>query len=360
MVKDKTVFQKKLLDWFETSQRDMPWRQSENPYYIWISEIMLQQTQVKTVIPYFERFVRRFPSVHDLAASSQQDVLKAWEGLGYYTRARNLHNASKILDQDFRGELPGNVEALKKLPGIGDYTSAAIGSIAFNIPIAAVDGNVMRVLSRLFMIRAPINKPSSKKVFQVLASNLLDHLHPGKFNEAVMELGALLCTPKDFRCDLCPVNEFCMACKNKVVVKYPTSDKRAKIPTHRIAIGVVFNNGQFLITRRSQQGLLGGLWEFPGGKLNPVEKPEIACIREIKEETNLEVAVTGHLTQIKHAYTHFKIIMDIYICKYLSGEVVLSSPVDHRWITFDQIKEYPFPKANHKFFPKLEQLRFPD
>jgi A/G-specific adenine glycosylase len=343
----------KLLHWFAEEQRDLPWRKTSNPYFIWVSEVMLQQTQVQTVIPYYLRFIDRFPTVDSLAVADLNDVLKIWEGLGYYARARNLQKAAKIVSTELNSQVPEDYSGFRTLPGVGDYIAAAVQSIAFGRPIATVDGNVKRVLSRLFRINQPVNLTTAKNHFVEVAAEILDVKKPGDFNQAMMELGALICKPSIPVCDQCPVSTFCQAFEYKKTADFPKRNKRKQVPTYQIAVGVVLKNDRMLITLRKPEGLLGGLWEFPGGKTEEGESSEQACLREIKEETNLDIRVERSLAMIKHAYTHFKIVMEVFICQHVSGRVRLDGPVDHRWISFEQIKKYPFPKANHKVFSLL-------
>jgi len=236
---------------------------------------------------------------------------------------------------------------------VGAYIAAAVQSIAFHQPYAVVDGNVKRVLARLFAISAPANDAKSNKVFQQNASEILDQKNPGTFNQAVMELGALVCRPQMPLCAKCPVTQFCAAFQTNSTDKYPVRRKRKPVPQYRAAIGVVSNKGKVLITKRKESGLLGGLWEFPGGKIQEGETAQQACIREIKEEVNLKIEVLEYLTQVKHAYTHFKIVLDVFQCRYLSGKVKLNGAVDYRWIKLSEIEKFPFPKASHKFIPML-------
>jgi A/G-specific adenine glycosylase len=345
-----------LIGWYLSNQRDLPWRRTNNPYHIWVSEVMLQQTQVKTVLPYYQLFIERFASIEQLARSDLQDVLKAWEGLGYYARARNLHRAAGMVLNHHLGILPERWEDLRKLPGVGDYIAAAVLSIAFNKPYPVVDGNVKRVLARLLLVEEPVNRSTSFGVFKEAAGTLLFRQDPGTFNQAMMELGAMVCVPQRPVCKGCPIQEMCLAHKNHRVADYPKKLKRSPTPQFKIAVGVVFKNGKVLITLRKSEGLLGGLWEFPGGKIQNNEKAEEACIREIREETNLIVRVDTHLERVKHAYTHFKIKMDVFCCTYISGRVKLNGPVDHRWIKLDKLDDYPFPKANIKFFQQLKKF----
>ena len=314
---------------------------------------MLQQTQVTTVIPYYLRFLDNFPTLQDLAAADLEKVLKMWEGLGYYARARNFHKAANIVASAMNGRVPDTLEDFKALPGVGDYIGAAVQSIAFNHPYAVVDGNVKRVLARLFCNNTPVNHPSSHRHFKTLADKLLDKTKPAVFNQAMMELGALVCTPGTPKCRICPIILHCRAHSKNQTDQYPKRKKAKKVPTYDIAAGIVVQKGKILITRRKLDGLLGGLWEFPGGKLQKGEDAQSACIREIREETGLDVHVTDRLTTVKHAYTHFKINMDVFYCKARPGRVRLNGPIDFKWISLKQIDQFAFPKANLKFIPLI-------
>ncbi len=346
-------FQRRITAWYNRNHRSLPWRETRDPYCIWVSEVMLQQTQVKTVVPYYRRFIKRFPHVKALAAARLQDVLKLWEGLGYYGRARNLHTAARQVVKVNGGIVPESFKEFIALKGVGEYIGSAVMSIALGHPHAVVDGNVKRVLARRYLIESPVNDSSSHGKYRQAAEKLLDGSDPGTFNQAMMELGALVCKPRNPVCGSCPVRANCGAYQGGTVGQFPKRVKKAKIPEYHVAVGVVRKNGRMLITRRKPEGLLGGLWEFPGGKVKNGETAEAACIREIAEETGLVVSVDSYLTRVKHAYTHFKIAMDVFICRYESGSVNLNGPEDHRWIHLAQIAHYPFPGANHKFIPLL-------
>lgn len=351
--KDLSQFRHNLLGWFKVHRRQLPWRETDNPYHIWISEVMLQQTQAKKVVEYYQNFVDRFPTLQHLANAELDDVLKQWEGLGYYARARNLRKAAKVLVEQMNGKVPKEYSEFRALPGVGDYTAAAVQSIAFNRPYAVVDGNVKRVVARLFLIESPANQSSSAKIFQTRADSLLDHDQPGRFNQAMMELGSKICRPKSPLCVVCPVGDFCDAFRTARQDAFPVRVKSKPTPEYRIAVGVIYKEDCVLITRRKVEGLLGGLWEFPGGKLKPDETAEAACVREIREEVNLSVEKVNFLTRVNHAYSHFKIVVDVFRCHYRAGEVILNGPVDYRWIRLEEIDRYPFPRANHKFIPLL-------
>jgi A/G-specific adenine glycosylase len=344
-----------LIRWYRENYRSLPWRDTKDPYHIWVSEVMLQQTQVKTVIGYYRNFICRFPTLFSLASADLQEVLKLWEGMGYYARARNLHRAARTVVAEHGGTVPDDYEAFLRLPGVGDYIGAAVQSIAFGRPYAVVDGNVKRVLARLACVEAPVNLPAAHKVFKPLAETLLDRDRPEIFNQAIMELGALVCRPETPACPQCPLAANCLAYQAKKTGIYPLREKTKRTPTRPIAVGVVFHGDKVLITQRAPDGLLGGLWEFPGGKINSGETASSACKREIKEETGLVIEVIETLTTVKHAYTHFKIKMEVFICRYVSGKVILAGPVAYRWIFLNEIEQYPFPKANHKFFPLLNR-----
>jgi A/G-specific adenine glycosylase len=354
--KNVPLWRNQLIDWYMQNRRRLPWRSTADPYHIWIAEVMLQQTQVNTVLPYYRRFLDRFPALPELARADLEEVLKVWEGLGYYGRARHLHLAAGIVFSRHQGVIPNTWNDLRRLPGVGDYIAAAVLSIAFGQPYAVVDGNVKRVLSRLLLLDEPVNRSTKHRIFQTAADGLLDPDQPGIFNQALMELGAMVCKPRQPHCDRCPLEKTCPAHRFGWVAEYPKRVKQPSPPVYPIAVGVVFKNSRVLITRRKPEGLLGGLWEFPGGRIQNGETPADACIREIKEEVNLTVEIEAWLTRVKHAYTHFKIIMEVFCCRYISGRVRLQGPVDHRWLELRQLDDYPFPKANHKFIGKLKEL----
>jgi A/G-specific adenine glycosylase len=347
--------QSKLLLWFKKNKRSLPWRETDNPYCIWVSEVMLQQTQVNTVLSYYRTFLLHFPNVQSLAQANINHVLKIWEGMGYYARARNLHRAAKTVVEKHHGKIPDNWHDFKRLSGVGDYIASAVLSIAFHKPHAVVDGNVKRVLARLLQINAAVNRSASYKIFKEASEKLFDPKQPGIFNQALMELGALICKPKKPNCRICPLQTCCRSYQFQTVDNYPKRIKNPPRPEYHIAIGVVFKNNHVLITRRKLDGLLGGLWEFPGGKVKKGESSETACVREIREEVNITVEVSSFLTRVKHAYTHFKIRVDVFCCKYLAGNVQLNGPIDYLWIKLQDIDRYPFPKANHKFIPLLKK-----
>ena len=348
-----TPFQRALSQWFETSLRDLPWRASKKPYFIWISEIILQQTRVDQGTPYFERFVRQFPTLEALASASIDDVLKAWEGLGYYSRARNLHKGARFVQEAWNGRLPQSYSELLTIPGIGPYTAAAISSIAFSLPEAVLDGNVIRVLTRLFSFSDDVTTAQSKKWLNQAASHLLDERNPGLHNEAMMELGALVCTPISPSCDTCPVSVFCSSFAAGDPLSFPTKKAKKPIPHYDIAVGIIRNDqGEIYIQRRSEDGMLGGLWEFPGGKNEKPESLEATCEREILEETGFQVEIGSKLVSIPHTYSHFKITLHAFECNYKSeGETNTDLP--WQWAAREHLAEYAFPTANRKLIDVL-------
>lgn len=331
----------------------MPWRDCEDPYRTWISEIMLQQTRVDQAIPYFQRFIERFPTVHDLADADQQEVLKVWEGLGYYSRARNLHHASKTVVRDFNGEVPDTEEDIRKLKGIGPYTAAAVLSIAFSKAYAVVDGNVIRVLSRYFGIEEDVRSQKTKSTIQEAADELLDPERPGDFNQAVMELGATVCTPTSPDCEACPVSSGCTAYATLKTDTIPYKSPSKKRPHHQIGVGIIKKDDQVLIALRPEDAMLGGLWEFPGGKQKKGEDIKKTVIRELREELGVEVAITKPFMKLDHSYSHFKITLHAYLCELKNGEPGAKSSQRIRWVPINELEEYPFPKANRKLTQKL-------
>ena len=353
--RDANQIRQRLIQWYHNAHRALPWRKSNDPYHIWVSEVMLQQTQVNTVVPYFQRFISAFPDVEHLARADLQTVLKLWEGLGYYARARHLHRSAQQILELFTGEIPATWKELRQLPGIGDYIASAVLSIAFAQPYAVVDGNVKRVLARLLKIEAPVNQARGLTVFKAAADKLLDPSNPAIFNQAIMELGAVVCTPRNPKCDICPLQSDCAAFSSGSIHKYPLRGPRKSIPKYHTAVGVIYQEDRVLITRRPTKGLLGGLWEFPGGKIKKGEDPASGCLREIREEVGLEVAIDAHLTQVKHAYTHFRVIMEVFSCKYMSGEVKLKVHTAYLWVRPEELDRFPFPKANRKFMHLLNK-----
>ncbi len=343
-----------LLVWYAESGRDLPWRRSRDPYAIWVSEIMLQQTQVKTVVPYYQQWLTQFPTVEVLASADQQQVLKAWQGLGYYARARNLHRAAQQIVQSCSGRFPKQVEQVLSLAGIGRTTAGGILSAAFDQPVAILDGNVKRVLARLAGLQIPPNKVL-KQLWQ-LSESLLDSTRPRDFNQALMDLGATVCTARNPACHKCPWVSYCQAYALNLQSVIPMPEARSPLPHKLIGVAVIWNaQGQILIDKRRQNGLLGGLWEFPGGKLELDETVPDCIQREIKEELGIEIEVGDRLISINHAYTHFRVTLMVHHCRHLSGQPQPLECDEVRWVRLEEIDQYPFPRANTQIIAALHQ-----
>lgn len=336
-----------LLHWYSSHARSLPWRGQIDPYAIWISEIMLQQTRVETVIPFFERWMSRFPTILSLAAASRQEVLSQWEGLGYYRRAHNLQRAAQIVQQEYKGNLPSNRQALQQLPGIGRYTAAAIASIAFDEDEPTLDGNIRRVLARIFDIELPARSPAGERLFWRLATSLLPTGKAGDFNQALMDLGATVCLPSAPQCAICPLSDDCLARVRGVQHLRPVPTRKASIPHHTVTAAVILENGKVLITQRPPHGLLGGMWEFPGGKLEPGEDLQTCLQREIYEELGVAVQVKRSLGSYSHAYTHFKVTVHAFYCDLKPGSQPATIQVaDVRWSPLSCLANYPMGKVD--------------
>ena len=347
--------QQSLLSWYAQQGRKLPWRQTRDPYAIWISEIMLQQTQVKTVLPYYQRWLQQFPTVTALAQADQQTVLKAWEGLGYYARARNLHRAAQIVVETHGSQFPQTFEEVIALPGIGRTTAGGILSAAFNQPVAILDGNVKRILARLVALRKPLSK--AVEHLWMISESLLPLDNPRDFNQAMMDLGATLCTRHRPACLICPWQLPCAAYNQNVQLEIPMTETRAPLPHKRIGVAVVWNDqGQILIDRRPQEGLLGGLWEFPGGKIEPGETVEDCIRRELQEELAIDVEVGDRLITIDHTYSHFKVTLNVYHCRHIGGEPQPIECDEIRWVEVSQLNQFPFPKANSQIIDAIKAV----
>ena len=348
----------KLLPWFSANKRSMPWRNNRTPYRVWISELMLQQTRVDQATPYFHRFMKRFPSLKSLAAASQEEVLKQWEGLGYYSRARNLHKAAQIIHTEFKGRFPNTAEEIIKLPGVGGYTTAAIGSLAFNLDLAVLDGNVIRVLSRLFAYTRDTRSTRARQELQQLADELLVKGDAGNFNESMMELGATLCLPKNLQCDECPMAAACLGRQSGSPTDYPVKAPKKKVPHIVVGAAVVTNRkGEVLIAQRRDEDMLGGLWEFPGGKQESGETIPGCIARELKEELGIQVVVGEFLVTVKHAYSHFTMDLHTYFAKIKSGRPRPLECQDYRWVEKSSLRTFPYSKADLYIIDALEQPR---
>lgn len=354
------VFRVDLPQWFALHARSLPWRCEDNngnrnPYHVWLSEVMLQQTRVDQALPYFERFTEAFPTLPDLANADLDEVLLKWEGLGYYSRARNLHRAVREVVVEYGGKIPTDEDAFRSLPGVGPYTTAAVLSLAYAQPLAVLDGNVIRVLTRVFGIKEDAGKARTKNMLTDLANTLIPKESPGVFNEAIMELGATVCTPRNPDCASCPLENVCVAAQTDRVCDFPVTQKKAPVPHLDISVGVLINSRrEILIQQRPEDGMLGGLWEFPGGKVESGESPADACIRELREELGLDVEIEFPLKPVKHAYSHFKITLHaflIFVHDDTQPHHYADLPV--RWISLDDLDSVAFPRANRKVIEQL-------
>lgn len=343
-----TTLAVRLLNWYQDHARWLPWRENPTPYQVWISEVMLQQTRVETVIPYYEHWMERFPTLSSLAHTSQQEVLAMWEGLGYYSRARNLYQAAQIVMDEYGGELPKNVSLLRSLPGIGRYTAGAIASMAFGMDEPALDGNVRRVLARVFDVRQPAGSQAGEKRFWELASTFLPQGEAGKFNQALMDLGALICTPRQPNCNDCPLNSSCEAFALGVQTDRPVKLSKKPIPHYTVSSAIIQRDEQVLIAQRPADGLLGGLWEFPGGKVEPGEDFVSGLKREIREELGVEIEVGSPYGIYQHTYTHFRITLHAFLCKLNGNQPQTNYHTDLIWTNPPSLKNYPMGKIDRQ------------
>jgi len=375
---DPVLLRQPLLRWWqEHGRHTIPWKLRPNgslpaadepldPYPIWIAEVMLQQTQLQVVLPYWQRWMAAFPTLECLAQAEEHDVLLLWQGLGYYSRARRLLAAARQLQLQIEGQVPRPrrsadlatwpqaLESWLALPGIGRSTAGSILSSAFNRPFAILDGNVKRVLARLIACERP---PARElKRFWALSEALLDPERPRDFNQALMDLGASVCTPRNPRCEQCPWQPHCAAYAAGTPDAYPVTDTPRELPFQVIGVGVVLNSaGQVLVDQRLNEGLLGGLWEFPGGKQEPGEAIEATIRRELKEELAIEVEVGEELISLEHAYSHKKLRFVVHLCRWLAGEPQPLASQQVRWVEPAALDAFPFPAANTRIIAALQQ-----
>lgn len=344
-----------LLQWFDRVAAPLPWRSAQpDPYHVWLSEIMLQQTQIETVIPYYKRFLESYPHIHSLADAPLDDVLKLWEGLGYYSRARNLHKTAQVISKQMNGEFPKSADNLQKLPGIGRYTAGAIASITYQEPVPVLDGNVIRVFSRLLDLADDVTQPSVKNHLWDVAENWTPTQRPGDYNQALMELGQKICTPRNPLCDDCPIQAHCKAFANGTQAERPIKQKKAPTPHYDVAAGIVKrDDGKILIAQRPNENLLGGLWEFPGGKQEKGETLPQALKRELMEELAIDVQVGDFFVSVKHAFTHFKITLHAFECRIISGEPQAIEAQAFTWVTLAEMDQYAFGKADREIIKAL-------
>lgn len=354
MISDQS-FASRILAWYKIHARSLPWRGHVDPYTVWISEIMLQQTRVDTVIPYFNRWMKRFPTLSSLANASEQEVLVLWEGLGYYSRARTLLRAARIVQTKYNGILPKERAKLETLPGVGRYTAAAIASIAYGMDEPVLDGNVKRVLARVMDYPDAVNTPSGEKDLWKIAEMLLPQGHAGEYNQAMMDFGAVLCTPHNPDCPNCPVQSLCKAYQKSVQLERPVRKEKPPVPTLQVAAAVIHRGDTVLIARRPSKGLLGGLWEFPGGKLENGETLPQALQREIQEELQAFIDVEQEMGEYHHAYTHFKVNLTAFFASLENSEPVPLEASEIRWVKIDELRDFPMGKIDRSISRDLEK-----
>ena len=341
-----------LLKWFDISKRELPFRGINDPYKIWVSEIMLQQTKVKTVIPYYNNWIIKFPNISSVSNSTEQEVLKYWEGLGYYSRCRNFYNAANIVCKKYNSVIPNNWDDFRALPGVGDYTSGAVLSIAFNKPYIALDGNAKRVMARIIgrlnMTKYNVNLIKSKLY------KIMDYKRPGDFNQALMELGACICLPKIPLCLQCPINSYCQAYKKGNPSDYPKKSIKKKIPTYLFVGGIVKVDNKFLIQKRGSDKMLGGLWELPNVKITNKDDFYKIFQNYVFKKHGFIITSINNVGKVNHAYSHFKIQMIIVSCLKIKGGKQSNHNTENiKWIKRSEIGNYPFHKINHKIFSTL-------
>jgi A/G-specific adenine glycosylase len=344
----------KIVRWYARHRRDLPWRKTKDPYAVWVSEVMLQQTQVDTVRPYYGRFLFRFPTVQSLAAASLDEVLKTWENLGYYTRARHLHAAAREIADRRQGMLPATEEELILLPGIGPYTAAAIASIAYGKSVPAVDGNVRRVLCRVFAVQTPLDQSRTEKSLRALAEELIPAKNPGSFNQGLMDLGATLCTPRKPSCAPCPLRELCLAAIKGLQETLPVKGKRRGVP-HKEMLAAILVDGRerYLVVQRPGEGLLGGLWGFPGGEKQPHRTLGQALRIRVRENLGIRVTCKKESFTVKHAYTHFKITVHVFLGRIREGTPRPIAYPCWQWASPEDLGRLPLSRVDRKILQAL-------
>jgi len=344
-----------LLDWYREKAYDFPWRDNTDPYNIWISEIMLQQTQVKTVIPYYLSWIQNYPDIKKLQKATIDNLLLLWQGLGYYRRVHNILSVAKILTQQYNSQFPDQYDDLIKLQGIGDYTASMILSVSFNknqhIP---VDGNIKRIMSRLYAIPA---KKQTLKNYKKYTKKYINANYPGDSAQALMDLGREVCKPKHPDCMQCPLNQSCKARRQGNVQKFPYKKSTKIIPKYNIVVGVIWKLNKFLISKRFKGTLLGNLWELPGGKIKGEETKLEGLKREIKEEVNIEIFNIKKVGIINHQYSHMKLSITLFNCQYKSGTAKARSSQKIKWIEYNEKKHFAFPRATHKLFKIIKDIK---
>ena len=345
----------RLLAWYDANARDLPWRHTSDPYSIWVSETMLQQTRVETVIPYYARFLERFPDVASLAEADLESVYELWTGLGYYSRARNLHSAARSVVSDWSGALPGRADQLRELKGVGRYTAGALASIAFDREEPVVDGNVVRVLARFLAVRDDVGQAQVVERFWQVAGALVTGPRPGDLNQALMELGATVCTPRAPGCEGCPLRTSCRALASDLVEVLPLKSKRTRVRRVEAAAAWIERKGKVLAVRRPEGGLLGGLWELPGSELGVDENPADALRRGLAESLGLSVDALEPAGQVEHLFTHRRLRLHVFRATGVSGRVRREGFQEHRWLPAAALASLPHGGPTRKALALLGQ-----
>jgi A/G-specific adenine glycosylase len=331
-----------LLTWYRRHARTLPWRNHPDPYAVWVSEIMLQQTRVETVIPYFQSWMERFPSIKDLANASEQDVLNLWEGLGYYSRARNFHKAAKVVLEKYNGQLPRNLDSLRQLPGIGRYTAGAIASMAFGLDEPTLDGNIRRVLARVFDVGVPADSSAGEKVLWNLAAEHLPKGKAGDYNQAIMDLGATICIPKNPQCLICPLMKICAARQKGIQDQRPVLKPKNKTPHYVLAAAVIVKNKRVLLAQRPSRGLLGGMWEFPTVRVDDDPAKELS--KTLRGSYPLKVRRKDALKVVHHAYSHFKVTVHPFHCELIA----VAKNANLKWVNVKNLEDFPMGKVDRQ------------
>ena len=334
-----------LLAWYDANRRDLPWRRTQDPYRILIAEFLLQRTRIASGTPYYERFLARFPTVRDLAVASLDDVLAVWEGLGFYGRARNLHAAAQAIVARHGGDVPRSFDELESLPGVGPYTAGAVGSIAFGIPVPAVDGNVTRVIARLFRIREDVTKGPARRRIAEIAARLVSPVRPGAFNQAMMELGATVCTPTCPACVRCPLENRCLGRAAGEERDLPLARRPTSPPVIHVVFAVVRRDDAVLAVRRPDRGLLGGLWALPGGEHGRKRDEKRALTDLVRDQTGVPIRIGSRVTRVSHTFSHRRWRGAIYRCE---ADAYLPLSRGARWIPLEKAAAMPFVPFHRK------------
>jgi len=344
-------FSQDLSRWYIKNRRDLPWRHTKDPYKIWVSEIMLQQTSVSTVIAYYERWIKVFPTIHDLVQAPLQTVLKQWQGLGYYNRVKNMYKASDILIREHKGVLPKDPLIIRSLPGFGPYTTGSVLSIAYDMPLTIIDANVRRVVMRLMALDGIADTKQDPEINKFLLK-VLPKKNVGDFNQALMELGALVCRSKEPICNSCPVNKYCLAYKMNKQELIPKVKKKVIKNIHAV-IAIIKKDDRYFIQKRASKGLLADLWEFPGGKIEAGELKVQSLSRELLEELEVDLKSSKYLFDVNHFYTQFKVNLSVYECQLFSEPKIDAT---HKWVSFKDFSKYPMPSGSAKIIHKLKKI----